>query len=95
MQFTLNSFHVMSHYFLLNKTPTDILCFIFLFAPFASVTSSSSKLINEYFFYFNPTNSLIIFPLNSSFILPITFLLTGSKNFEFDEYSLKSKKSLS
>ena len=41
---------------------------------------------------FNPTNSLIIFPLNSSFILPITFLLTGSKKIEFGEYSLKSNK---
>ena len=83
--------------FLLRKTSTNSYLQInkFLFTAFAFVTSLSSALINENIFYFNPTNSLIIFPLNSSYILPITFLLTGSKNFEFDEYSLKSNKSLS
>ena len=69
--------------FLLNETSTNSLCLILLFIPFAFVTSSSYTALNEYIFDFNPTNSFL-FPLNSSFILPITFLLTGSKNFEFN-----------
>ena len=71
MQFTLNTFNVI----LLNKTSTNSSCLIFLFTIFAFVTSLPSTLINEYVFDFNPTNSLIIFPMNSSFVLPITFLL--------------------
>ena len=54
----------------------------FLLTRFAFLTLSLSTVTREYIFDFNPTNSLIIFPLTSSFILPITFLLTGSKNFE-------------
>ena len=75
--------------FLLNKTSTNSLYLIFLttflFTPFACLTSSLSTETSDYIFNFNPTNSLIIFPSNPSFILPITFLLAGSKNFEFNE----------
>ena len=53
-----------------------------LLTSFAFLTSSPSTATNEYIFDFHPTNSLIIFPLNSPFILPITILLTGSKNVE-------------
>ena len=49
---------------------------------FAFLISFPSTAINEYIFDFNPTNSLIIYPLTSTFILPITFLLTGSKTIE-------------
>ena len=49
---------------------------------FAFLFSSLSTVTTGYIFDFNPTNSQIIFLLNSCFILPITFLLTGSKNFE-------------
>ena len=51
----------------------------FSLTPFAFLTSSLSTEINKYAFDFNPTNSPIIYPLNSSFILPTTFLLIGSK----------------
>ena len=53
-----------------------------LLTHFAFLFSSYSTSIIENIFDFNPTNPLIIFPLNSSFILPITILLTGSKNFK-------------
>ena len=36
----------------------------------------------EYIFDFNLTNPQIVFSLNSSFVIKISFLLTGSKNFE-------------
>ena len=49
----------------------------FLLTLFAFLINPSSTAIKEYIFDFNLTNSPIIFPLNSSFILPITFLLTG------------------
>ena len=44
--------------------------------------SSLPTTIKDYVFDFNQTNSCIIFPLISSFILPNNFLLTGSKNVE-------------
>ena len=47
--------------------------------------SSLFTTTKEHISDFYPTNSQIIFPLTSSFILPITFLLTGSKSFEFSE----------
>ena len=50
-----------------------------LFAFLLSLSSTSTK---EYTFDFTPTSSLIIIALNLSFILPVTFLLTESKNFE-------------
>ena len=55
---------------------------IFLLTHFAFLISPPSTEIKEYIFGFNPTNLLIIFPLNSSFILPISFLLAGSKTIE-------------
>ena len=59
-----------------------MLSITFLLTPFAFLSSSPSAAIYENIFEFNLTNSLIIFPLNSSFILPISFLLTRSKSFE-------------
>ena len=53
-----------------------------IFTPFAVLDSLPSIFFMEYIFDFNPTNSPVIFHSYSSFILPITFLLVGSKNFE-------------
>ena len=47
-----------------------------LLTPFAFLFSLPSTSIDEYIFDFNSANSLIIFPLNSSFILPKSFLST-------------------
>ena len=80
MQYNLYSFHYfcikqsinklfMSYAF--NNTFIDSFCFF--------LTYWSTTLTKEYVFNCNPTNPLIIFPLNFSFLLPITFLLTGSK----------------
>ena len=82
MQFTLNSFYVMSYHFFIEQNINKSFMSFFLFTPLAFVNSSSSTLINEYIFDFNPINLLTFLPLNSSFILPKTFLLTESKNFE-------------
>ena len=60
----------------------------FLLTPFDSLISLSFRITKNYIFDFNPTNSLIIFPLNSSFILPINLLLTGSKSFDFCHINL-------
>ena len=83
MQFTLNSFHVMSHYFC-NKQSIDTFFMSYAFNNIFVDTIfffnfSTLTAIEEYIFDFNHINSLIIFALNSPFILPITFLLTGSK----------------
>ena len=48
---------------------------------FCFLIYSPLKITKEYIFDFNPTNSLIIFPWTLSFILTVTFLLTGSKSF--------------
>ena len=62
-----------------QKEHQDILyALIFLFIPFALLTSLLSTLINEYILFFNPINSLILVPLNSSFILPNNFLFEMS-----------------
>ena len=55
----------------------------FLLTPFAFLTYLLFPAINENIFDFDPAKPLIISPLNSLFILPITFLLAGSKNFEY------------
>ena len=83
MQITLNSFPVMSYHLFIEQNNNKFFMSYFSFTTL--VSSSSSTLINEYIFDFNPTNSLIIFPLNSSFIIPTTFLLNKSENFEFNE----------
>ena len=57
--------------------------------------SLPSTAIKEYILDFNRTNSLTVLPLNLSFILPITFLLKISKNFESCGKSLKTSKFLS
>ena len=62
----------------------------FLLTAFAFLIYSLFTIIKEYIFEFNLTNPLVIFPLTSSFILPITILLTGSKNSEFSGKLLKS-----
>ena len=83
--------------FLLNKKSMKsfYLTFLttFLLNAFAFLFSFPSTSINEYIFDFNLRNSLIIFPLNSFFILPKTFLLTGLKT--LSRSSLKSNKFLS
>ena len=71
--------------YIINKISIDSFCF-FNFLIFT--------ITKEYIFDVNPKHSLIIFPLTLSFILPITFLLTGSKTFEYSGESLKSNKFL-
>ena len=82
MQFVLNSFHCMSNNIFIKKISTCSLCLMFLttflLTPFAFLICSLSTTIKAYIF--NPAKSPIIFPLTSSFILPINLLLTGSKN---------------
>ena len=89
MEFTFNSFCVMSYYFFIKQNNKFFMSYnflqfftTFLLTPFDFLFSLPSTLTKEYIFDFNPTNSLIISPLNSSVILPITFLLTASKKFE-------------
>ena len=55
----------------------------FLLTPFSFLIYLLSTTTKKYIFDFNPTNSLIIFPLTSSFILPITFLLKDQKVLNF------------
>ena len=47
MQFTLNSFHVMSDQFFIKQNINKFFLSYVLFTPFAFVTSLSSTLINE------------------------------------------------
>ena len=69
---------------LLNKTSTYFfLCVfltIFLSMSFVFLISLLFAITKDYIFDFNSTNSLIIFPLTSSFILPITFLWQNKKS---------------
>ena len=55
---------------------------------FSFFNSSPSKAIKEYIFDFNPTDSLIIFSLNLSFILSMTFLQDQILNL-VDNYKMK------
>ena len=48
----------------------------FLLSPLALLSSYLSKVTRQYIFDFNQTKSLIVFPLNSNFILKTTFSLT-------------------
>ena len=68
--------------FLLNNVSLNSLKSVAIFTPFAVLDYLPSIFFMECIFDFNPTNSSIIFPSDSSFILPITFLLVSSKNFE-------------
>ena len=68
--------------FLLNKVSLNSLNSVAIFTPFAVLDSLPSIFFMEYIFHFNPTKISFIFPSFSSFILPITFSLVGSKNFE-------------
>ena len=54
----------------------------FLLSRLALLSSYLSKVTRQYIFDFNQTKSLIVFPLNSNFILKTTFSLTWSKNIE-------------
>ena len=69
-----------------NKTSINSLCPIpltmLLLTPYAFLTPLPTTLTKEYIFYLNQTSSLIVFPPNSSFILIITLLLAGWRNFE-------------
>ena len=82
MQFTLNPLHLCLTKPLRNNKSTYSLCFMFLttfsLTSFAFLIPSLSTITKEYIFDFNATNPLIIFPLTLSFILPITFLSTGT-----------------
>ena len=68
--------------FLLNKTSLNFLNSVPILTLFAVFYFVSSIFYIEYIFDFNPTNSTTKIPSNSSFILPITFLLVSLKNFE-------------
>ena len=80
--------------FLLNKIFLNSLNSIAIFTPVVIQYSLPSIFFIDYIFDFNPTNSSIIFPSDSSFILSITFLLLTSKNFDFFGKFLKSKQIL-
>ena len=85
MQFTVNPFYFLSYKTFIKRN-TNILfmsyafnnIFIDSFCFFNIFTIHNNK---RYIFHFNPTNSLIIFPETSFLILPIIFLMTGSKIF--------------
>ena len=68
--------------FLSNKTFFDLLNSVAIFTPFAVLHILKSIFFIEYIFDFNPTKSFTRTPRNSSFILPITFLLVSLKKFE-------------
>ena len=55
------------------KTSLNLSNSVAILTPFAVLCSLPSIFLIEYIFDFNPTNSGIITPPNSSFILPITF----------------------
>ena len=68
--------------FFLNKVALNSLNSVVAFTPLVALDSLPSIFFIEYIFDFNPTKSSIIFPSDSSFILPITFFLVRSKKFE-------------
>ena len=68
--------------FLLSKTSLNLLNSVAILTLFVVLCYLPSIFVIEYIFDFNPTNSVTITPPNSSFILPITFLLVSLKNFE-------------
>ena len=80
--------------FLLNKIFLNSLNSIAIFTPVVIQDSLPSIFFIDYIFDFNPTNSSIVFPSDSSFILSITFLLLTSKNIDFFGKLLKSKQIL-
>ena len=81
--FTLNYFHFMPNNFLLNKTSLKLSNSIAILTSFTVLCYlPKTNFFIEYIFDFNPTNSFIITPPNSSFILPITFLLVSLRNFD-------------
>ena len=80
--------------FLLDKVSLNSLNSVAIFTPFAVLVSLPSIPFMEYVFDFNAPNSSFFFFLQTSFILPITFLLASSKNFEFFGKLLNSNKCL-
>ena len=82
MLFALNFSDYMSDYFLVEQSVFEFNKLSCMFTPFAVLDSLPSMFFMEYIFGFNPTNSSIIFPSESSSILLMTFLLVGSKSFE-------------
>ena len=68
MFFTLNYSHSMSDYFLVEQSVSELLNSV-------AIDSLPSIFFKEFIFDFNPTNSSTTYPSDSSFILPITFLL--------------------
>ena len=83
MQFTLNSFQVMSHYFCIKQsTKKFFMSYAFnniFIDPCILLTSLLSTAIKEHIFDFNATNSLSFLWIHFPFI---NNFLTGSKNFE-------------
>ena len=72
----------MSDYFFLNQVSLNSLNSVAILTPFALLESLPSIFFMGYVFDFHPTKSSLIFHPDMSFILPITFLLVSSKNFE-------------
>ena len=68
--------------FLLNSVSLNSLNTFPVFTLYAVLDPLPSIFFVEYIFEFNPTNPSIIFPSDSSFILPINYLLALSKNFK-------------
>ena len=87
MFLTLNSSHFVSCYFFVEQNVIVIIKFDCDFTPFAKLNSLTSTERIQCIFDFNPMNSLTVIPLNTSLILPITFLLVGQKTLIDIHYS--------
>ena len=79
MLFSLNSFYFMSNNFFIQQNIFKFIKFSCNIYSFCCIMFFTINFFIEYIFDFNPTNSVIITPPNSSFILPITFLLVSLK----------------
>ena len=79
--FALSSSYFRSDYVFIEQSVFEFINSVVILTLFAVLDSLPSIFFMECSFDFNPTNSSIIFPSDLSFILPITFLLVGSKIF--------------
>ena len=77
--FAMNSSHFVSDYFLVEQSLFEFVKLRAIFTPFAVLHSLPSSQSIVCIFDLNLTNSPIIFSLNSSFILPITFYWSDQK----------------
>ena len=71
VDFVCSDFIFLTSIFLLNSVSLNSLNSVAIFTPFAILDSLPSICFMEYIFDCNPTDSSIIFPSDSSFILPI------------------------